>query len=85
MLECISRVIFLLPLFSFGAIQNDTIDRINLDEIIVKSAKIISNKMEYKNPYRKVKLNKERSNRKMMKSRIMGRPGKSSGGGSSSE
>jgi hypothetical protein len=45
---------------------------------------IISNKMEYKNPYRKVKLNKERSNRKMMKSRIMGRPGKSSGGGSSS-
>ena len=44
MLECISRVIFLLPLFSFGAIQNDTINRINLDEIIVKSAKIISNK-----------------------------------------
>ena len=40
----ISRVIFLLPLFSFGAIQNDTINRINLDEIIVKSAKIISNK-----------------------------------------
>ena len=44
MLGCISRVIFLLPLFSFGAIQNDTINRINLDEIIVKSAKIISNK-----------------------------------------
>ncbi len=44
MLECISRVIFLLPLFSFAAIQNDTINRINLDEIIVKSAKIISNK-----------------------------------------
>ncbi len=44
MLEFISRVIFLLPLFSFGAIQNDTINRINLDEIIVKSAKIISNK-----------------------------------------
>ena len=44
MLECISRVIFLLPLFSFGAIQNDTINRINLDEIIVKSAKIILNK-----------------------------------------
>ncbi|MFL2628225.1 MAG: TonB-dependent receptor family protein [Candidatus Marisimplicoccus sp.] len=40
----ISRVILLLPLFSFGAIQNDTINRINLDEIIVKSAKIISNK-----------------------------------------
>ncbi len=40
----ISRVIFLLPLFSFGAIQNDTINRINLDEIIVQSAKIISNK-----------------------------------------
>ena len=44
MLGCISRVIFLLPLFSFGAIQNDTINRINLDEIIVKSAKINSNK-----------------------------------------
>ena len=44
MLEYISRVILLLPLFSFAAIQNDTINRINLDEIIVKSAKIISNK-----------------------------------------
>ena len=43
---------------------------------------IITEKMDYKNPYRKRKLNKGRTNKKITKSRIMGRPGKVSGGGS---
>jgi len=44
MLEYISRIFLLIPFFSYGIIQNDTIKTLDLEEVIVKSAKIISSK-----------------------------------------
>ena len=44
MLGSISRVLILIPFFSYSLIQNDTISSVDLDEVIVKSAKIVSSK-----------------------------------------
>ena len=44
MLGFINKVIFLIPFLAFGSIQNDTINKINLDEVVVNSGKIVSNK-----------------------------------------
>ena len=44
MLGYINRIFLLIPFFSYGLIQNDTIKTFDLEEVIVKSAKIISSK-----------------------------------------
>ena len=43
MLGFINKVIFLIPFLAFGSIQNDTIQKIDLENVIVKSTKINSN------------------------------------------
>ena len=43
MLGFINKVIFLIPFLAFGFIQNDTIQKIDLENVIVKSTKINSN------------------------------------------